>query len=1157
MKEALAGKLGYFLILVAVAILLAAGGVLVFDLRWWAGLFLVPLLTGLTLGGFSLGKVWLERRKQRFVDAGGERGQARNKGLTQQGKSELLSLQQLWAAAVETLRHSRLRRHGNPLYALPWFLMLGASGSGKSSALRSARLASPIASSGRDQNIVATRQCEWHFFEQAVVIDTAGRYAVSLSEEQDREEWRKFLSLLIQYRRREPLNGLVVTVAADRLLEAESAQLENDGSSIRQRIDELMRAGGVRVPVYLLVTKCDLVPGLAGLCEQLPADCLHQPMGALNHELSQEAGSFVERALQATEERLRTLRLRLLQLPQERCVVPELLLFPEEFMRLKQGLVSFTAHAFGANPYQETPPLRGLFFSSGRQEGTPPGRFSRTTGLAGTGEPLPGTDQGLFLHDFFAKVLPKDRPGLVPTRRSLEWRALTGNLGLTAWALVGLAFCGLLSLSFVKNLHTMREFSHGSAKAAPLRGDLPADLATMERFRQDIQKVEEQNRHWWIPRFGLTESLKVEQGLKGRFCRQFQDQILTPAERQLEAGLATVAPATPDGLYGQYLMHLVRRINLLKARLHDNGLDALQAKPQPAQLRSLDTPAAAGTPEARRVLASLYLSFLIWREDSGSTSRELAKLQSCLKQLMVPTGSHLQWPAVWVDRESGLAALTLRDFWGGTLSVAGEKTLAPSFTRKGKEALDGLLGEMEAALGDPTPLAAQKGAFAAWYRGAALEAWHGFAADFHRGENSLHGPTEWQQAASKMASEQGPYFALVDRMVLELEPLTRETPMPPWLQQVGRFQAARAQALAQDNAAINNAAEGGKKLLTSIRKNVGQQTGARQLEDQMATAKASREYCGALRAIIPALASRSQAFQLASQTFGEEPATGKSPCYAANFAAARLQAGLSGPVADPVVGRLVNGPLDFLWTYLRREGAARLQGLWEEQVLAPTVGMTEQQAIPALLGPDGLAWRFVKGPAAPFLIRSLSGYGAKDTLGGKIAFENALFSFMGKGARAQATVLAMGRPQHYSVGIRGLPTDANAEARVKPHATRMEIQCGGTSQVLVNSNYPVGRTISWSPEACGDVSFQIEIGDVVLTRHYLGPQGFPDFLKDLHGGRRSFGVREFPGERSALERMGVKTITVHYQLIGSAAVLQQSAALSGQAPRSIARSWTP
>jgi len=1157
MKERFNIYFKYFLYIAAalLVILLIAGLVLVFDWPWWVGLCLLLLLAGLALGGFFLRKIWIRRREQNFVNDIGEQDLAKARALSHQEKSELNSLQERWKSAVETLRNSHLNKLGNPLYVLPWYMVIGESGSGKSTSLNSARLASPIRDSSRIEGISGTKQCEWWFFEQAVVIDTAGRYAMPVNDGPDKDEWQKFLSLLIKYRRKEPLNGLIVTVAADRLLMSGQEQLEKDGCTIRQRIDELMRSLGVRVPVYVLVTKCDLIRGVNRFCEHLPAKSLDQPMGIINQELSSDVDAFVESSLHTIDERLRNLRLQLLHQPAAKGVDPELLLFPEEFESLKQGLITFMTNAFGVNPYQETPLLRGMFFSSGRQEGNPLSHFSRNMGLSATEEALPGTSKGLFLHDFFAKILPRDRSLLTPTRKSIEWRTVTGNLGLTSWVILGVALCGLLSFSFVKNLKTIREISHGVAKSAPLRGDLQADLATMERFRQDILKVEEQNRHWWIPRFGLTESIKVEKGLKARFCRQFQDMILTPFDKQLAAGMATISPATPDAIYGQYVVHLARRINLLKTRLDDKELKALQAKPQPAYIALLNGSSAAGTPETRKTFGTLYLYELIWRKDAGDISKEMSILQSWLKQLLVAKGGSLQWLTVWVDQQGGLPAVTFKEFWGGSLTASGEKSVAPAYTRKGKDALDGLIKELEAAAADATLVSAQKSSFTVWHRNASLEAWRSFAADFPKGEERLRNASEWQQAAARMSTEQGPYFALLNRITLELEPLVSEAPLPPWLQQVYQYQTARAQAFVQDHATINKAAEGGKKIITSIQKNVGQEAGAQKLEAQMTTAKACQEYCSSLSAIAPSVASRTQAFQLASQTFSEDPVTGKSPFYTAAASVARLKAGVSGGAADPVFNRLLNGPVEFLWSYLRKESAAQLQTLWEEQVLAGTMGMTSQQAIPALLGPDGLAWKFVKGPAAPFLNRSLSGYRAKEALGCSIPFESALFNFMEKGAKAQATVMAMGRPQNYSVGIKGLPTDTNADARVKPHATRLEIQCNGSSQSLVNNNYPVGKTFSWSPDACGDVLFQIEVGDLVLTRHYIGQQGFPDFLKDLKGGRRTFAAREFPGEKNALERMGVKSITVNYQLIGSGAILQQTATLSGQAPRSIARCW--
>ncbi len=1158
MKDKFKKFLKIFFIIAAVILvgLLIYGIVLIFSWPWWVGLFLALFLTGLGVGGFFLRKIWIRRKEQNFVNEMSEQDMAAAKALSTKEKSDMKVLQERWKSAVETVKKSHLKKLGNPLYVLPWYMVIGESGSGKTTSLNSAHLASPLRDINRVQGISGTKQCDWWFFEQSVVIDTAGRYAMPVNEGQDKDEWQKFLALLLKYRRKEPLNGLIVTVAADRLLNGSSEQLETDGNIIRQRVDELMRALGVKFPIYVLVTKCDLIQGVNRFCQQLPEKSLDQPMGFINQDMSPDVGGFVTRALSTIDERLRNLRLHLLHQPEAKGADPALLLFPEEFENLKQGLATFMAGAFRENPYQETPLMRGLFFSSGRQEGNPQSHFTKNMGLIGAEEALPGTNNGLFLHDFFAKILPRDRALLAPTRKYIEWQALTGNLGLTSWIILGVAFCGLLSFSFVKNMKTIRDFSSSTSKSAAISGELLSDLAAMDHFRKDIVRVEEQNSHWWIPRFGLNESLMVERKLKERFCAQFQSTILTPFDKQLYASMTGISPATPDDVYGQYMIHLVRRINILKARINEKDLAALQAKPQPAYVTLLNSSPAGLTPEAKKTFGSLYLSSLIWRTSSGEISKEIEILQTWLKQLIAVKGSNLQWMAVWVDKQSGLPAVTLKDFWGGSLAGAEEKSVNPAYTRKGKELLDSLFAELEASLQDPGVVTPHKTAFAGWYRNASIDSWQAFATGFYKGEERLRGAAEWQQVAAKMASDKGPYFELFDKIVLELDSVTTGGQIPNWLQQVYKLQAARAQGFVQEKDTIKKAAEGGAKIITSIQKNVGQEAGAQQIESQMAISKAWQEYRTALIAIAPATTSKSLAFQICSQTFGEEPATSKSPVYAAYAATGRIKSGVAGGTVDPLFAQLLNGPFNFLWSYMLKESAGQLQAQWEEQVLAATMGMPNNQAIPALLGPDGLVWRFVKGPAAPFLARNVSGYRAKEVLGGKMPFDGNFFNFMAKGAKTQAAVMAMGKTQTYNIGIKGLPTDANSDAKTKPHSTRLEIQCGGSSQNLINNNYPVSKTFSWSPDTCSDVVFQIEVGDKVLTRHYMGQQGFPDFLKDMRGGRRTFSTQEFPGEKASLERMGVKSITVNYQFIGSGAILQQTATLSGQAPRSIARCWT-
>ena len=83
-------------------------------------------------------------------------------------------------------------------------MVIGESGSGKTTAIESARLSSPFAEVSRTSGISGTRNCDWWFFEQAVLIDTAGRYAIPVDEGRDKEEWQNFLSLLAKFRNREP-----------------------------------------------------------------------------------------------------------------------------------------------------------------------------------------------------------------------------------------------------------------------------------------------------------------------------------------------------------------------------------------------------------------------------------------------------------------------------------------------------------------------------------------------------------------------------------------------------------------------------------------------------------------------------------------------------------------------------------------------------------------------------------------------------------------------------------------------------------------------------------------------------------------------------------------------------------------------------------------
>jgi type VI secretion system protein ImpL len=1141
------------LALVALAVLLVFGVVLLIGWPWWVALFLLAGLVGLTLAALVLRKYLGRRREQMFVHQVIAQDESRQQRMAPEEQSAAAELQARWKEAVDTLRHSHMRKHGNPLYVLPWYMVIGESGSGKTTAIQSARLSSPFAEMTRTSGISGTRNCDWWFFEQAIVLDTAGRYAIAVDEARDMDEWQKFLHLLARFRKKEPLNGLVVTVAADHLAQSPPETLLENGRSIRGRIDELMRALGAKFPVYVLVTKCDLIQGATHFCDALPETALNQAMGLLNQQLGQDSRALTDKVFRTVGDRLRDLRLLLLHQGKKQDASPSMLLFPEEYEKLKDALAAFVDGAFQENPYQESPLLRGIFFSSGRQEGTPYSHFLNALGLVQNREVLPGTNKGLFLHDFFAKILPRDRHLFTPTQHMAQWKRLTRNMGLTSWIAVMLAACGLLSYSFVKNLNALSDVRREFGKPAVLQDDLLSDVITMDRYRQALFKVETGNAHWWIPRLGLNESLQVETDLKQKFVTLFHNGFLNAFDKSLDDRLARFSADTPGKVFGAHVVYLARRINLLKARLAGENLERLGARPQPDY-----TSAVLGRdttiPEIQGKIAEQYLCAVAWQEPGGALNQELAHLQTWLKHLLSMPGVTLNWLTEWVNTDPSLAPVRLNDFWGGREPDEQNVMVPAALTMAGKSKIDATVAEIEAALFDPLIIAESKAAFAKWYDQAYISAWQNFVRDFGEGRKMLKDREQWQALVKRVPTRQGPYDALIARLGVEFEPVGRRNSLPAWVQSAIAWQAICQDAAGGGgvNPAKSGLLEKAKRKITGKTRRLGVSAGKfMDAKEQIQASQACLAYQTALKAMAKSADSPKVAFQLASDLYQQDPATGDSPFLVAHRAVQEIRAAMkdSGDPSQALFWDLLNGNIGLMQQYADRETACLLQNKWETDVLMDVQNVADDtQMAKLMMGANGLAGKFIHGPAAPFITRSLQqGYYAKPALDMEIPFKKKFLDYLTKGAKA-----ALPTQSSYRITVRAYPTDANPGATVQPHATVLDLQCADGNVHLENLNYPVSKTFVWSPQNCGDVLFQISVGSLRLTKQYSGHYAFAKFLNDFKTGRHTFHRREFPNEQAALRRMGIKYIRAKYRFQGHKPALQLLYSAPGRPPQEIA-----
>ncbi|WP_431478160.1 type VI secretion protein IcmF/TssM N-terminal domain-containing protein [Massilia eburnea] len=181
--------------------------------------------------------------------------------------------------AVGTIRNSRLGRASGAraLYELPWYMVIGNPAAGKSSAITQSGLQFPFADPKAIQGVGGTRQCDWFFTAEGILLDTAGRYAVQAV---DREEWHGFLGLLKKHRPRAPINGIVIAVSIAELRGDDTESVMQLARSLRQRVQDLIEKLEVFAPVYVMFTKVDLVAGFADFFMDAETTERERPWGA-------------------------------------------------------------------------------------------------------------------------------------------------------------------------------------------------------------------------------------------------------------------------------------------------------------------------------------------------------------------------------------------------------------------------------------------------------------------------------------------------------------------------------------------------------------------------------------------------------------------------------------------------------------------------------------------------------------------------------------------------------------------------------------------------------------------------------------------------------------------------------------------------------------
>ncbi|MBZ9819430.1 type VI secretion system membrane subunit TssM [Mesorhizobium sp. CA4] len=540
------------------------------DTRPLGPVWLRATIIGVTVAVLALFygvRFWQRRKAQKALETAIVRSDERN------DDSQVLEAR--ISEAIATLKRTSGKR--NFLYDIPWYIIIGPPGAGKTTALVNSGLKFPLSGSGSAQPLAGvggTRSCDWWFTDEAVLIDTAGRYTTQESDrERDKASWLAFLGLLKKHRTRQPINGVILAISLADLIGFDDRQLDAHVTEIRSRLRELHETLKVQFPVYLLFTKADLIAGFMDYFGDFDEARRRKVWGA-TFQTADRTRNMAGEAPAAFDELAKRLAEELAdRLQEEPDPVARIALFgfPAQFGALKNRIARFVGSLFDTSRSQVNVSLRGLYFSSGTQEGTPfdqvLGAIGRSFGNASQAH-LSGAGKSFFLHDLLANVIFPES-GWVSFDRAAERRAKLARFGgLAAIALAALAALGLLGLSFFANKQlvasTRQAMAHYRDSADSLLKsttvtdvDLENVIGPLDQLRNLPAGFENSDQGKPIEEtFGLSQRDRLLSASKTAYRqaleRTFRSRLLVQAERTIQARMAD-----PVALYEPLKIYLM------------------------------------------------------------------------------------------------------------------------------------------------------------------------------------------------------------------------------------------------------------------------------------------------------------------------------------------------------------------------------------------------------------------------------------------------------------------------------------------------------------------------------------------------------------------------------------------------------------------------
>ncbi|MCR4266307.1 type VI secretion system membrane subunit TssM [Nitratireductor sp. ZSWI3] len=460
----------------------------------------------------------------------------------QRQQAEVGEIRDRLKEALALMRRVTRKRFGY-VYELPWYVIFGAPGSGKTTALTNSGLKFPLGEAMGTksvQGIGGTRNCNWWFAEDAILIDTAGRYTTQDDlDGASKAGWEGFLGLLKKYRRSQPINGALVTISIGDLLTRESEARLEEMRAIRQRLSELDEILQARVPVYVVLTKADLLTGFVDFFDGFNKSDREQVWGATfaldeSYKAQDLPDRFVEE-FALLQERVGSMLIERMQQEQDVEARGRIFRFPAELASLKERLHEILTELCSGSRLVEAPLLRGVYLASGTQAEE-----------AMTGEAASRPRRSYFLSRLFSDVIFGEAALVARDRRLSRRQFVLRQVAYGLAAAVAIVVLASWTATYFRNFGALAQAEQridayeDHARNIPIRDVADADFLRILPALDNLRNITAgfADKPVWQVSFGLDQENKIRSRQREAYQRALNGLLLPRMLYHLQARLA-------------------------------------------------------------------------------------------------------------------------------------------------------------------------------------------------------------------------------------------------------------------------------------------------------------------------------------------------------------------------------------------------------------------------------------------------------------------------------------------------------------------------------------------------------------------------------------------------------------------------------------------